>query len=88
MNIVDLATQSESIREQAAVLLVEHFDEPRGWSDMELARKEVAWVVAGGFARGMLDGEASGARWSPPSRPKRRAAARSRPRSAPTTTRA
>lgn len=34
MNILDLAAQSERIREQAAMLLVEHFDEPRGWPSL------------------------------------------------------
>lgn len=31
MGIVDLASQAEGVREQAAALLCEHIDEPRGW---------------------------------------------------------
>jgi aminoglycoside 6'-N-acetyltransferase I len=58
MKIVDLANEPEHIREQAATLLVEHFDEPRGWSSLPAAREEVARVIADGFARAMLDGEA------------------------------
>jgi aminoglycoside 6'-N-acetyltransferase I len=58
MEIVDLATQPEPIREQAATLLVEHFDEPSGWPSLAMAREEVGRVVREGFARAMLDGEA------------------------------
>ena len=56
MNIGDLGTESELIREQAAVLLVEEFDEPRGWPTLELAREEVAAVLREGFARAVVDG--------------------------------
>lgn len=56
VKIVDLATQPERIREQAAALLVEHFDEPRGWPSLALAREEVVSVVGAGFARAMLEG--------------------------------
>jgi aminoglycoside 6'-N-acetyltransferase I len=56
LNIADLATQSELIREQAASLLVEAFDEPRGWPTLELARDEVASVLREGFARAAVDG--------------------------------
>jgi aminoglycoside 6'-N-acetyltransferase I len=58
MKIVDFATQPEQIREQAATLLVEHFDEPSGWPSLVTARKEVGQVIRDGFARAMLDGEA------------------------------
>jgi aminoglycoside 6'-N-acetyltransferase I len=58
MEIVDLASQPERIREQAATLLVEHFDEPSGWPSLVMARKEVGQVIRDGFARAMLDGEA------------------------------
>lgn len=58
MEIVDLADQAEPIREQAAVLLVEDFLEPRGWPTLELARQEVASVLRDGFARAMVEGEA------------------------------
>jgi len=55
---VDLASQSESVREQAATLLVECFDEPRGWPSLSAARAEVLRVVTDGFARAMLDTDA------------------------------
>ena len=57
MEILDLARQPEAVREQAAVLLVEGFVEPRGWPDLSLARQEVAHVLGEGFARAALDGE-------------------------------
>lgn len=53
--VVDLASQSENTREQAANLLVEHFDGPLGWPDLDSARDEVARVLHEGFARAMLD---------------------------------
>ena len=59
MNIADLATQSELLREQAAALLVEGFDEPRGWPTLELAREEVASLLRDGFARAVVDGRYS-----------------------------
>lgn len=58
MEIVDLATQPEHIREQAAALLVEHFDEPRDCPSLAMARAEVEHVIYNGFARAALDGEA------------------------------
>jgi aminoglycoside 6'-N-acetyltransferase I len=57
MNIVDLATQPERLREQAATLLVEAFDEPRGWPTLAKAREEVVRVIGDGFARAVLGGE-------------------------------
>lgn len=57
MDLVDLALQSESIHEQAAVLLVEGFHEPRGWSTVDAAGQEVRRVIDEGFARAMLEGE-------------------------------
>ena len=48
--------QSELIREQAAALLVNGFDEPRGWPTLEVAREEVASVLREGFARAVVDG--------------------------------
>lgn len=56
MTIADLAAQPEPVREQAATLLVEGFDEPRGWPTLELAREEVATVLREGFARAVLAG--------------------------------
>ena len=55
MQIVDLAAQPESVREQAARLLVEGFDEPRGWPTIERSREEVTRVLREGFARAILD---------------------------------
>ena len=51
MEIVDLATEPESVREQAAALLTEHFDEPRGWPSLSSAKQEVDQIVSEGFAR-------------------------------------
>jgi aminoglycoside 6'-N-acetyltransferase I len=58
VKIVDLIDEPEQIREQAAVLLVAHFDEPQGWPTVELAREEVAKVLRDGFARAAVDGDA------------------------------
>jgi aminoglycoside 6'-N-acetyltransferase I len=55
MEIVDLAAQPESVREQAANLLVEHFDEPHGWPALPAAIQEVTHIISEGFARAMLD---------------------------------
>jgi aminoglycoside 6'-N-acetyltransferase I len=54
--IDDLGTQSDLIREQAAALLVEGFDEPRGWPTLDLAREEVALVLREGVARAAVEG--------------------------------
>jgi len=51
MEVLNLAEQPETIREQAAALLVEGFHEPRGWPDLPSARAEVVSVLTGGFAR-------------------------------------
>jgi aminoglycoside 6'-N-acetyltransferase I len=58
MQIVDLANQSDQVVHHAATLLVEEFDEPRGWPTVAMAREEVARVVSDGFARAMMAGEA------------------------------
>ena len=55
MTVADLGTQPELIHEQAAALLVEGFDEPRGWPTIALARDEVASVLQQGFARAALE---------------------------------
>lgn len=55
MKIADLSEQPALILEQAAALLVQEFDEPRGWPTLELARAEVASVLREGFARAALD---------------------------------
>jgi len=57
MTIVDLAAERERVREQAAALLVEHFDEPRGWPTLAEGREEVSRVVREGFARAMVQDE-------------------------------
>jgi aminoglycoside 6'-N-acetyltransferase I len=51
MHIVDLAAEPDSSLQQAAALLVEGFDEPRGWPDIALARDELDRVLQDGFAR-------------------------------------
>lgn len=58
MEIADLTGQPELVLEQAAALLVQEFDEPRGWGTLELAREEVTSVLRDGFARAMLDANA------------------------------
>lgn len=57
MPVVDLATQPDRLREQAATLLVEHFDGPLGWPSLAEARDELTQVLRNGFARAALDGE-------------------------------
>ncbi len=57
MNVVDLATQPASAREEAARLLVEDFDGPLGWPDMNSARAEVTRVLSEGFASAMVDSQ-------------------------------
>jgi len=58
MRIVDLKTQLAGILDQAAGLLVAHFDEPRGWPTMTAATSEVAHVLHEGFGRAALEGDA------------------------------
>jgi hypothetical protein len=41
MEILNLGEQSAERLEQAARLLVEHFDEPLDWPDIDSARNEV-----------------------------------------------
>ena len=55
LKVSDLGAQSELIREQAAALLVEGFDERWGWPTLELAREEVASVLRDGFARAIVE---------------------------------
>jgi aminoglycoside 6'-N-acetyltransferase I len=56
MMIHDLSTQSASVLAQAAAMLVEEFDEPRGWPTLELGHEEVSTVLREGFARVALEG--------------------------------
>ncbi len=57
MNIIDLATASEQVREQAAALLVDGFSEPRGWTSLVAAREEVSQVSSRGFTCAIIEGE-------------------------------
>jgi aminoglycoside 6'-N-acetyltransferase I len=57
MHIVDLAEQSNPFLEQAAMLLVEEFDQSHGWPTVELAREEVSSVLRDGFARATWEGD-------------------------------
>jgi len=55
MELVDLATQPESLRDQAARLLHQRFNHPIGWPSFAAAREEVAQILRAGFARGLLE---------------------------------
>jgi aminoglycoside 6'-N-acetyltransferase I len=55
MTIVDLAAQPEGILEKAARFLIEQFDGPLGWSEMDSAREEVTRVLRDGFACAMVE---------------------------------
>lgn len=55
MKITDLGVQSGAVRRQAAELLVEGFDHPRGWSSLETATREVEGVLRQGFAIAALE---------------------------------
>jgi aminoglycoside 6'-N-acetyltransferase I len=57
MTIVDLATQPEGTREEAARFLIEQFDGPLGWSELDSAREEVTRVLRDGFACAMVDSQ-------------------------------
>lgn len=57
MAIVDLASQPDHIRDQAATLLVDGFDAPHGWSTLAAAQEEVAYVIGEGFACAMCEGD-------------------------------
>jgi aminoglycoside 6'-N-acetyltransferase I len=50
MTLLDLAGAAPPCREQAARLLHEAFNHPIGWPSLEAARREVATVLAQGFA--------------------------------------
>ncbi len=55
MEIVDLSVQTGTIQEAAAFMLIEQFDEPGGWPDLLVARRELARIMDEGFAHAMLD---------------------------------
>jgi aminoglycoside 6'-N-acetyltransferase I len=56
VTVADLALEPETVREQAAALLVEAFPEPPGWPTMPEALEEIATVIADGFARVAIEG--------------------------------
>jgi aminoglycoside 6'-N-acetyltransferase I len=51
----DLGARTAKVLEAAAVLLVDHFDEPGGWREMIPARKEVRRVLKEGFALAAME---------------------------------
>ena len=55
MTPVDLSLQPDEIRDQAALLLHEAFNNEIGWPTLDAARAEVAHVIEEGFARALLD---------------------------------
>lgn len=57
MQIADLEGQPTTVLEQAALMLVDEFAEPRGWPTIEKAREEVAAVIRDGFARAAIEGD-------------------------------
>ena len=56
MEIVDLANQADLILDQAATLLVEGFDEPRGWPTVAMAPRKSPESPAR-LRRAMIDGD-------------------------------
>src|SRR5215470_6258248 len=56
MDIVDLGVQPKDIRKQAAPLLVDDFNEPRGWPNLESAAQELDRILETGFALVSLEG--------------------------------
>ena len=55
MNFTDLGAEPPPVRQQAAVLLVEDFDNPGGWLNLEAAAAEVERVIRTGFAIAALE---------------------------------
>ena len=55
MDIVDLAEAPDPVWEQAAALLVESFNHPRGWPTSTMAREEVSQVIGEGVARAAIE---------------------------------
>lgn len=55
--VVDLSLQPSGILEQAAQLLVDGFEEPRGWPTLAAGQQEVAHVLTEGFARALVDSD-------------------------------
>lgn len=55
MRLVDLATQPEAIRDQAARLLHDRFNHANGWPSVAAAREEIAQILRAGFACALLE---------------------------------
>ena len=56
MRIVDLAAQTEDLKQQAGTLLSGAFPHDQGWPDPEAGRNEIDWIVRqGGFVLAALD---------------------------------
>jgi aminoglycoside 6'-N-acetyltransferase I len=55
MEIVDLATQPEHIREQAAAILSEAFPDADGWPTVQSGSDEIARISREGFVRASID---------------------------------
>lgn len=56
MNIVDLATEPDAIKQQAGAMLHEAFPHENGWPSLELARQEIDWILGqDGFVRVALE---------------------------------
>lgn len=55
MNVQDVGALPAEDLEAAAVLLVDHFDEPGGWQEMIPAREEVRRVLKEGFALAAME---------------------------------
>jgi len=53
--VQDLGARPAEVVEAAAVLLVDHFDEPSGWREMIPARQEVQRVLKEGFALAAME---------------------------------
>jgi aminoglycoside 6'-N-acetyltransferase I len=59
MEIVDLSTQPEHLKQQAGGLLSGAFPHDQGWPDAQSGRKEIDWILGqGGFVRAMVEGPA------------------------------
>jgi aminoglycoside 6'-N-acetyltransferase I len=56
MEIADLSLQSHAVLTQAAIFLVDQFDGPSGWPEIESAREEVIHIIDTGFALAALEG--------------------------------
>ena len=58
MEIVDLASQDQSLADAAARLLVDEFDPAYGWPTLDAARATVRDAMRDGVALAMIDGDA------------------------------